>query len=577
MPPRMIVCEKGDQQHCNIGVENQSSSSVSNDRDDNGGEQKKNRNDEYERENEGQDDEEEKDRVEQHQTEDPTSASTQSDDPEAAALLAEKLSEELHIVNPTSSLTAAASKESPYSEPPPTTPPEPPSPHAFYEEQGALSPKYVGRVIGKGGEMIRDLQARSGCHIDVHQDGTNANSPRIVTYRGRSKEDVELAKRLVDMICEGVDEPRQQAVQLPLGKATLRTVRVPKSSIGKIIGRGGEMIRELQCRSSARIQVDHTTGGMEGEYTRVTITGTRHAVDAAERMIAFLCANPSVDGRALVRDRHWSDEIASTMPPHLPPAAGDGSDHFRQHGVNVGGTTYWLPQANAMGYPAVASVAGGGVGSLSIPTHSHSTSWDSSPAGYANNDHQQQVSYGPIGPHQYVIPLPLIETDTIPCAKMDIGHIIGKRGLTINDIQSRTSCDIQIDQVNCQIEITGPRSGIEMAKQMLREIIDRGSNHSFAGGQRDTLGGPQLVAGSEGYYGVVSPPPTPPHQIYHSPPHEPAMMMYHQEQAPPPPPPSYPPPWKAVTATGGQIYYYDHEATDEKEKEDGKKPPGTEE
>ena len=41
------------------------------------------------------------------------------------------------------------------------------NPAQIVEEQGQVSPLYVGRVIGKGGEMIRDLQARSGCR-DQH-------------------------------------------------------------------------------------------------------------------------------------------------------------------------------------------------------------------------------------------------------------------------------------------------------------------------------------------------------------------------------------------------------------------------
>ena len=75
-----------------------------------------------------------------------------------------------------------------------------------------------------------------------------------------------------------------------------------------------------------------------------------------------------------------------------------------------------------------------------------------------------------------------------PCAKTYMGRVIGQKGVTINDLQKCSGCDIQINQnvpagQDCQISIKGSRSGIEMAKQMLREIIEMGPNHPYAGGR----------------------------------------------------------------------------------------------
>jgi rRNA processing protein Krr1/Pno1 len=64
-------------------------------------------------------------------------------------------------------------------------------------------------------------------------------------------------------------------------------------------------------------------------------------------------------------------------------------------------------------------------------------------------------------------------------AKNFMGRLIGQKGVTINDLQRRSACDIQINQdvspgQECEISIRGTRPGIEMAKQMLREIIEIG-------------------------------------------------------------------------------------------------------
>ena len=45
---------------------------------------------------------------------------------------------------------------------------------------------------------------------------------------------------------------------------------VPSGMVGKLIGKAGETIRNLQLTTDTRIQVDHAA---EGDTKRVTITG----------------------------------------------------------------------------------------------------------------------------------------------------------------------------------------------------------------------------------------------------------------------------------------------------------------
>lgn len=79
------------------------------------------------------------------------------------------------------------------------------------------------------------------------------------------------------------------------------------------------------------------------------------------------------------------------------------------------------------------------------------------------------------------------ESDIFYATKNFMGRIIGPRGVTINDLQRRSGCNIQINQnvppgQDCEVSIRGARQGIEMVKQMLREIIETGPNHPYAGG-----------------------------------------------------------------------------------------------
>lgn len=86
---------------------------------------------------------------------------------------------------------------------------------------------------------------------------------------------------------------------------------------------------------------------------------------------------------------------------------------------------------------------------------------------------------------------------------MNMGRIIGSKGVTINDLQKQSGCDIQINQNvpqgrDCEITIKGTRKGIDQAKKMLNDIISMGPNHPYAGGRG---GGGSTAYTSQSYSG----------------------------------------------------------------------------
>lgn len=237
------------------------------------------------------------------------------------------------------------------------------------------------------------------------------------------------------------------------------------------------MIRELQSRSQAKIQVDHTGhSGLDTSEKQVTITGTELAVRKAAEMVLFLVANPLMDANQsinmLAEEKLRSGQQWGSGPPYpgLPnqgqnmeptPAAG-GYDGYGQQQQSYGG---------AQGGGAAAYSYGGGGGAAAAQYGSYA---GATPA-------YQQQSYGQYGSNGGV------EVELFYAAKNYMGRIIGQKGCTINDLQRRSACDIQINQdvapgQDCEITIKGSRQGIEMAKQMLREIIEIGPNHPYAGG-----------------------------------------------------------------------------------------------
>eukprot|EP00538_Stauroneis_constricta_P002585 CAMPEP_0119573800 /NCGR_PEP_ID=MMETSP1352-20130426/45305_1 /TAXON_ID=265584 /ORGANISM="Stauroneis constricta, Strain CCMP1120" /LENGTH=279 /DNA_ID=CAMNT_0007623491 /DNA_START=11 /DNA_END=850 /DNA_ORIENTATION=+ len=203
---------------------------------------------------------------------------------------------------------------------------------------------------------------------------------------------------------------------------------------------------------------------------------------------------------------------------------------------------------------------------------------------YGNNSRQhyggaQQSPYGGGGGMQ---------VEMFMAAKQFMGRIIGQKGITINDLQRRSGCDIQINQdvmpgQDCEVSIRGTPQGIEMAKQMLREIIEAGPNHSFAGGNpHGGQGYHQQGMGQAQQYqaygnqnnggGYMQNQPQmyqqqqqqqqPPAQYAQAPAayQQAPQAAYGYSQAPAVQAPAYAQPaaseWKSAASRDGQIYYY---------------------
>jgi rRNA processing protein Krr1/Pno1 len=165
----------------------------------------------------------------------------------------------------------------------------------------------VGLIIGRGGETIRDLQERSGCHINIVGESKSVNGLRPVNLIGTR----EAATRAKDAIMEIVDSDsrgeatgsragggrppmggRDDAQSRPAagghyggggGDKITESVYVPSDAVGMIIGKGGETIREMQNGTGCKINVQQ---GQPGETEReITLIGSRDSIAQAKQAI----------------------------------------------------------------------------------------------------------------------------------------------------------------------------------------------------------------------------------------------------------------------------------------------------
>ncbi|KAI1869106.1 uncharacterized protein JN550_006093 [Neoarthrinium moseri] len=161
----------------------------------------------------------------------------------------------------------------------------------------------VGLIIGRGGETIRDLQERSGCHINITSESKSVNGLRPVNLIGTR----EAAAQAKEQIMEIVDsdsrnvngggaggggggakpdrhpKPDHGRDSMPGGGGDKinDAIFVPSEAVGMIIGKGGETIREMQNTTGCKINVSQSSGPGETER-EIGLVGSRDAINRAK-------------------------------------------------------------------------------------------------------------------------------------------------------------------------------------------------------------------------------------------------------------------------------------------------------
>ncbi|KAH7122275.1 far upstream element-binding protein 2 [Dendryphion nanum] len=155
----------------------------------------------------------------------------------------------------------------------------------------------VGLIIGRGGETIRDLQERSGCHVNIVGENKSVNGLRPVNLIG-SPAAAAHAKELIMEIVDSDTKTMGEAAPQQNTNTNKRenfdpysggankindTIMVPSDAVGMIIGKGGETIKDMQATTGCKINVSQASGAdIERE---IGLVGTRQAIDDAKQAI----------------------------------------------------------------------------------------------------------------------------------------------------------------------------------------------------------------------------------------------------------------------------------------------------
>ncbi|CCD72087.1 K Homology domain-containing protein [Caenorhabditis elegans] len=141
-----------------------------------------------------------------------------------------------------------------------------------------------GAIIGKKGEQMRKLRSWTNCDFILIQENNIADSVKPLQITGQPKE-VEHAKALVADILDGFDEcpPAGMAGNSPVAAMSLQ-VKVPRSTVGAIMGLQGSNIKKISNETETKIQFMPDDDPKLMERTLVVI-GNKNKVYVCARLL----------------------------------------------------------------------------------------------------------------------------------------------------------------------------------------------------------------------------------------------------------------------------------------------------
>ncbi|XP_056647058.1 far upstream element-binding protein 1 isoform X6 [Diorhabda carinulata] len=333
----------------------------------------------------------------------------------------------------------------------------------------------VGLIIGKGGETIKQLQEKSGAKMVVIQDGPNQEHEKPLVISGDPQK-VEYAKQLVyDLIAEkemknfnrgggrGRQGPNDGYNDYGSGGGDSIEVLVPRTAVGVVIGKGGDMIKKIQSETGAKVQFQQARDEGPGDR-RCFLSGNSKQVEMARQRIDEL-----IDS-VLQRDNGGDGMGGGPMGGGMRGGRGGGRGGRGGHHGGRGGGGFDRGDRNG----------GGDFGG---------NQWD---------DRRGGGGGGPGGHHG--APQDVVSF-TVPANKC--GVIIGRGGETIKQInqQSGAYCKLDIRSQNPNSNekvflIKGDPDSIETAKRILQDKVQMPLNFV-------SQGGPQMSSMPTAYPGMA--------------------------------------------------------------------------
>uniref|UniRef100_A0A914CZ15 K Homology domain-containing protein n=1 Tax=Acrobeloides nanus TaxID=290746 RepID=A0A914CZ15_9BILA len=309
--------------------------------------------------------------------------------------------------------------------------------------------KNLGTVVGKGGENIHKLEHHLEVKLKLIQESTKAIGPKPLRITGPAQK-VAYARRFME------ENYCQECVQSGTVSSTTEhqitaEVIVPGSSVGLIIGKGGENITWLRQETGAKVHFNDND--KDAKERTVTVQGTGAEVQYATVLINSLIKS-SVDGMNFYM-KVPEDKVGAIL--------GHGGSIIKQITQESGSSIQLMDQQGGDSIERVFCIHG-----------------SPSDVQYAQRLIKDRIENSASSfLHPQVFPKTISNEPTIvhmlvPSNK--VATVIGKGGQTIQQIEYESGAKISqvhsaIDSIERTLEIRGTPSQIQHAQHLIKDQI----------------------------------------------------------------------------------------------------------
>lgn len=166
----------------------------------------------------------------------------------------------------------------------------------------------VGFLIGRGGETISSMQARSGCKVQIQKehDLVPGQTHRVITLQATSQDSIDQCREMIESMVQdriraaggstAMNVTKDVKVQEALAQGhALVQVDVPDADVGLIIGKAGATIKAIQDQTGAQVQIPPSGASEKPDIRTVSITHPTEegAMMAKRRIEDLLNSKPS--------------------------------------------------------------------------------------------------------------------------------------------------------------------------------------------------------------------------------------------------------------------------------------------
>ncbi|XP_034042904.1 insulin-like growth factor 2 mRNA-binding protein 2a [Thalassophryne amazonica] len=160
----------------------------------------------------------------------------------------------------------------------------------------------VGALIGKKGQHIKQLAHFAGASIKIAPAESPDVTERMVTITGTPEAQFKAQGRIFGKL-------KEENFFSPKEEVKLEThIKVPSSAAGRVIGKGGKTVNELQNLTSAEVIVPRDQIPDENDEVFVKISGHFFASQTAQRKIREIIQQ--------VKLQEQKHQQGATVPPH---------------------------------------------------------------------------------------------------------------------------------------------------------------------------------------------------------------------------------------------------------------------